>query len=73
MAGISALKAYRKARKLTLRDMGREFGVTGQTIWRWENGARAPRSRELPVISEKTGIPIADLVTPDDWNRAAAE
>jgi transcriptional regulator with XRE-family HTH domain len=62
MAGISALKTYRKARKLTLSDMGREFGVTAQTIWRWENGRRAPRTSELPVISRKTGIPIADLV-----------
>ena len=62
MAGISALKVYRKARKLTLGEMGREFGVTGQTVWRWENGRRAPRTSELPIISEKTGIPIADLV-----------
>lgn len=61
MAGIAALKNYRQAHKLTLEQMGKELGVGGQTIWRWENGRRAPRHRELPLIAEKTGIPIAEL------------
>lgn len=72
MTGISALKRYRQQRKLTLDELGRELGVTGQTIWRYENGKRTPRPRELPVISEKTGIPIADLVVPARSESAAA-
>jgi transcriptional regulator with XRE-family HTH domain len=72
MAGMTALKRYRKAHKLTLDEMGRELGVTGQTVWRYENGRRMPRPRELPIISEKTGIPIADLVPQDDSCGAAA-
>jgi len=72
MTGISALKNWRKARKLTLDEAGREFGVQGQTIWRWENGKRAPRRSELPMISEKTGIPIAELIVPQSEDHGAA-
>ena len=36
-------KSIRESRMLTLTDVARTCGVDQSTVWRWENGHRAPR------------------------------
>lgn len=62
MVGEHPLRLFRKGRGLTQEALGKELGVTGQTVWRWENGTRAPRRRDLPRITEKTGLSPAELL-----------
>ena len=62
MADSHPLWAYRKSRGLTQEALGKELGVTGQTVWRWENGSRSPRRRDLSRIAEKTGLSPAELL-----------
>lgn len=57
------LAKHRRARGLSQEAMGSELGFTGQTIWRWENGKQTPRIKDAKHVSEKTGIPVADLMT----------
>lgn len=47
---------YRRTRRISQEALGKELGVTGQTVWRWENRLRVPRHRDVPGISEKTGL-----------------
>lgn len=61
MVGLTALRQFRKQRGLTQKALGKELGVTGQTIWRWENGSRAPRRRDWIQITEKTGLTRSQL------------
>ena len=56
-----ALKTYRLSRKLTQQELAQELGVTDVTVSRWETGARKIDLRELPSISEKTGLPKSAL------------
>jgi transcriptional regulator with XRE-family HTH domain len=55
------LREYRKGRGLTQEALGKELGVTAQTVWRWETGSRRIDSELLASISEKTGISKAKL------------
>jgi len=64
MIGSQALRQYRQARGLSQAALGKELGVTGQTIWRWESGSRRIEDGLLPAIAEKTGIPVR-LLRPD--------
>lgn len=64
MAGITALRDYRTTNGLTQSELGEKLGVSAETIYRWENGKRAPSLAGLQRISVKTGIPVEDLVAP---------
>jgi transcriptional regulator with XRE-family HTH domain len=67
------LKKYRDDHGLTQGELGRLLGVTKGSISRWENGHRAPRRRELPVIAEKTGIAPAELLGFEVKSREVAQ
>lgn len=56
MAGSHPLKKYREDNALTQEALAKSLGVAPLTVWRWENGKRTPRMRDLPMISEKTGL-----------------
>ena len=43
---------YRKLRKLTRAAAGKQLGVSGVTIYRWETGRQMPRRDDLQRISE---------------------
>jgi transcriptional regulator with XRE-family HTH domain len=58
MAGTHPLRKFRLSQKpaLTQEALGKEIGVTGQTVWRWENGDRQVSREYLSKIKEVTGI-----------------
>jgi transcriptional regulator with XRE-family HTH domain len=56
------LAKYRASRNLTQEALASELSVAPLTIWRWENGKRAPRPRDAKRISDHTGIPTGDLI-----------
>lgn len=58
------LRKYRKDRSLTQEALGKELGVTAQTVWRWETGSRRIDDDLLSIVAEKTGIAKA-LLRPD--------
>lgn len=61
MAGAHPLRKYRLSQKLTQEALGKELGVTGQTVWRWENGDREIGRDQLAKITKLTGIPARQL------------
>jgi len=57
------LKTYRKAARMTQRDLGKAIGVTKDHVCRVENGSKPPSSRRLCEAIEKAlGIPSGNLV-----------
>lgn len=58
MAATHPLRKFRLSQKpvWTQEALGKELGVTGQTVWRWESGERQIRRDFLPKIKEITGI-----------------
>lgn len=57
------LKKYRADHGLTQEDFANELGVWPLTVSRWETFKRTPRLQDAKRISEKTGIPVAELLT----------
>jgi transcriptional regulator with XRE-family HTH domain len=62
MAANHPLAKYRAGRRITQETLAVELGVTPMTIWRWENDKRVPRRRDATNISEKTGIPVLEIL-----------
>ncbi len=44
------MKEMRKRLKITLKDMGKSLGVTGQSVWSYENGRFIPNAVQLIAI-----------------------
>lgn len=62
MANNHPLARYRAANgALTQEALGKELGVTGVTVSRWESGVRMPDKDLLPQISKITGISAKEL------------
>ena len=45
------LRSLRKRLDLSAADYGKLVGVTGHTIYSWENGLSRPRRQQLPVLA----------------------
>jgi transcriptional regulator with XRE-family HTH domain len=46
-------RRIREAARLTISEVARAVGVDQSTVWRWENGARVPRSgQQITAYSE---------------------
>lgn len=43
--------SHRKRLGLSAAQLGRMFGVSGQTIYLWETGRARPRSKHLPAVA----------------------
>ena len=71
MAGIEALRDYRTTNGLTQSELGQKLGVSAETIYRWENGKRAPSLAGLQRIAKKTGISVQKLVAAPESAGAA--
>jgi transcriptional regulator with XRE-family HTH domain len=56
------IRRRREELGLTQDGLGKTLGVTGQTIWRWENGSRLPRRRDLPLIEAQLGLSPAEIL-----------
>lgn len=61
MVGTHPLQVYRASRQLSQEQLGRELGVSGVTVSRWENKTRFIGPKILPFVSAKTGIPAKEL------------
>ena len=46
----AGLSSRRNLLGLTAKDMGQLIGVSGQTIYKWEQGKATPRASQLPAI-----------------------
>ena len=57
-----AIKAARKARRLTLAEVGYTLGVTRQYVYAWEAGRRNPGTKHLAKLAEVLGLQVADLL-----------
>ena len=66
MAASHPLAKYRAERHITQETLAGELGVTPMTIWRWENEKRTPRRKDAKNISEKTGIPVLEILRMED-------
>tara|TARA_R110000868_G_scaffold405245_2_gene684496 strand:- start:1044 stop:1268 length:225 start_codon:yes stop_codon:yes gene_type:complete len=55
------LKTYRVANGLSQEEMAAKLAVSSVSVSRWETGARKIDTDLVPSISEKTGIPKAEL------------
>lgn len=51
-----SVKAQRKRLGLSAQDYGRLIGVTGLTIYNWEQGKSRPRQQQLAAFVEVRGI-----------------
>lgn len=56
------LKAFRAARGLTQEQLAYDFGVSPQSISRWENGSTYPDILMLPVIASYFDVTIDALI-----------
>jgi transcriptional regulator with XRE-family HTH domain len=48
LPSIAERKRVRKAAGVSLRQVGAELGVSGETIWNWENGKDGPSKENAP-------------------------
>jgi len=60
------LRAWRRRKKLPLKAVAGELGVSVSVISEWERGIRFPSSRHLDALSEYTGIPACFLFCPHE-------
>lgn len=59
---LSELVAYRERENLSRAELADKFGVSRETIFRWETGQRRPDKAFIPQISKLTGVPILELM-----------
>ena len=53
---IDGLKAHRQRLGISAADYGKLLGVSGLTVYNWENGKSKPRRSQLPRIVSVRGI-----------------
>lgn len=58
---LPGIRARRKAAGLSIETLAGTLGVTRQTIYNWESGARLPAADVLPEIARALGCSIDDL------------
>ena len=58
---LPGIRARRKAAGLTIEALSLRMGVTRQTVFNWESGARLPSADKLPEIAAALGCTIDDL------------
>ena len=69
MGKLTALRKFRVDRSMSQAQLGQEFGVAAETVYRWEKGRRKIGLRLLPLVSQFTGIPREEL-RPDVYGGA---
>ena len=55
------LQRLRKARGLTLAELGDRLGVSKPTVWAWEKGKARPLDSRIAAIAEALSVPPDDL------------
>jgi transcriptional regulator with XRE-family HTH domain len=56
-----AIRKYREDRGLSREALGRELGVTGVSVGRWEDGIRNIKLTLVTEVARKTGLPPEEL------------
>ena len=56
------LRALREKHNLTIAQIYRTFGITKQSMYRWEDGSHVPTVDHLVLLSELYGVPIDEIV-----------
>ena len=57
------LKALRKERGMTARDLADKIGVSYTTIYRWENGDRIPDGFNMGKLMNVLGVRMKDVIS----------
>jgi len=57
-----ALKDLRLKGKMSMKEQGEAFGVSGNTVFRWEKGISSPRKPKAEQIAEYYGISVEALL-----------
>ena len=60
------LKALRKERGMTARDLADKIGVSYTTIYRWENGDRIPDGFNMGKLMNVLGVRMKDIISDID-------
>ena len=60
------LKALRKERGMTARDLADKIGVSYTTIYRWENGDRIPDGFNMGKLMNVLGVRMKDVISKID-------
>ena len=60
------VRRWRKARKILLKQMACDLGVSVSLVSAWENGVRFPSVANLQLLSAYTGIPVCQFFYPQD-------
>ena len=58
---LPGIRARRKARRLTLDELGARLGCSGVAVGMWERGETIPTADKLPEIAAALGCTIDDL------------
>ncbi|MFG3348715.1 helix-turn-helix domain-containing protein [Streptomyces sp. NPDC048018] len=59
------LRAARRARELSQKELGAKVGVKGPAVSRWEDGQEFPKGEKLPALAAAVGQPLDDLFPTD--------
>jgi transcriptional regulator with XRE-family HTH domain len=65
------IKAIREQARLSQTDLAGMLGVTVNTVWRWENGQRAPRTKHLEQIAATFSVSVDELFRVDETGEPA--
>lgn len=60
------IRAYRKRKGYTQRELAGLLNVAEVTVSQWESGVRTPSGRILPALAIALGCQIDDLYEPED-------
>lgn len=63
------IKAYREAKRLTQREMGKMIGVSAQAIHKWEKGICYPDILFLPHLAQILDCKVDDFFQTDGESR----
>lgn len=61
------IKAARKQAGMTQSALGKELGISYQTVAQWENDLRKPKQETLLKIAKALGVHLRDLVDQSVW------
>ena len=65
MAMGETLRKYRKAKNLTLQDVGTSLGLTYQAVQKWEKDKSEPNTSQLLALAKLFDVPFNELVNDD--------
>ena len=56
------IRELRKAKNMTLKDLGKILGVAESTVSQYETGKRQPDNETLLMLGEFFGVPVGYLL-----------